>query len=206
MTCFACEREPARQCPRCGRPFCEEHGEDVCDACLHPASGVPSFTLYRGSLLALLIGTAVAVWLIVQPGGSESSSQALRPPVISPTAVARSGAGAPQTLVPVPGTPQTTTGTPGATGTQSPANTIPGPAGTPGAPPPGATPAAGATPPPAANTGSYTVVSGDSLSSICSQVKPASMSVTECVDRVVSLNRLADSASISVGQTLTVPR
>ncbi|HEX5368981.1 MAG TPA: hypothetical protein VFY10_06150, partial [Dehalococcoidia bacterium] len=56
MTCFACEREPTQQCPRCGRPYCNEHGEDVCDACLEPASGLPSFTLYRGSLLALLIG------------------------------------------------------------------------------------------------------------------------------------------------------
>src|SRR3954454_7676042 len=106
MTCFACEREPTRQCPRCGRPYCDEHGEDVCDACLHPGSGVPSFTLYRGSLLALMIGTAVAVWLIVQPAGGEGSSQALRPAVVSPTAVVRGvpaavTPGAPQTLVPV---------------------------------------------------------------------------------------------------------
>src|SRR3989304_5678982 len=53
LTCFACEREPTQQCPRCGRPYCDEHGEELCDACLEPASGVPSFTLYRGSLLAL---------------------------------------------------------------------------------------------------------------------------------------------------------
>ena len=84
MTCFACEQEPTQQCPRCGRPYCDDHGEDVCDACLEPSSGLPSFTLYRGSLLALLIGTALAVWLILQPPG-ETASSAVAPQVITPT-------------------------------------------------------------------------------------------------------------------------
>lgn len=223
MTCFACEREPTRQCPRCGRPYCDEHGEDVCDACLNPGSGVPSFTLYRGSLLALLIGTAVAVWLIVQPsGGDTSANQALRPQLVTPTAVARAVGGATPGAPPAqtPGAPQATplAGASGATPGAPPATT-PGapPAGTPR--PPGATPgpgttpapagtpgAAGGTPAPAAGTGSYTVVSGDTLSSICNQVKPASMSVSECVDRVVTLNRLSSSGEISIGQQLTVPR
>jgi nucleoid-associated protein YgaU len=211
MTCFACEREPVRQCPRCGRPYCDEHGEDVCDACLNPGSGVPSFTLYRGSLLALLIGTAVAVWLIVQPSGGESSAnQALRPQVITPTAVVRATQptpGAATGAPPAPVTPQagvpaaTTPGVPPA-GTPAPTTTgTPRPPGTPAA---GTTPAAGSTP--AANTGSYTVVSGDTLSSICNQVKPASMTVSECVDRVMALNRLTSPNEISIGQTLTVPR
>jgi nucleoid-associated protein YgaU len=215
MTCFACEREPTRQCPRCGRPYCDEHGEDVCDACLNPGSGVPSFTLYRGSLLALLIGTAVAVWLIVQPSGGESSAnQALRPQLVTPTAVARAVGGgtpgAPQLtpLASAPGAtpgaqPATTPGVPPA-GTPRPPGTTPTPGGTPAA---GATPgAAGGTPAPAAGTGSYTVVSGDTVSSICNQVKPASMSVSECVDRVVTLNRLSSPSEISIGQQLTVPR
>jgi hypothetical protein len=37
-------------------------------------------------------------------------------------------------------------------------------------------------------------------------VKPASMSVSECVDRVVTLNRLSSPSEISIGQQLTVPR
>src|SRR3954468_2159441 len=177
MTCFACEREPTRQCPRCGRPYCDEHGEDVCDACLHPSSGVPSFTLYRGSLLALLIGTAIAAWLILQPSNGESST-ALKPVVLTPTAVARGPAGTPppnQTVVtagtPALGTtPAVVATTPGAPTTPA-ANTTPPAATTPGAntTPPAGTPAAGATPAgtprpatPAAGTGSYTVVSGDS--------------------------------------------
>ena len=79
MTCFACESEPTQQCPRCGRPYCDEHGEDVCDACLEPASGLPSFTLYRGSLLALLVGTVLAVWLLIlQPPGGETNAASAR--------------------------------------------------------------------------------------------------------------------------------
>jgi len=220
MTCFACEREPTRQCPRCGRPYCDEHGEDVCDACLNPGSGVPSFTLYRGSLLALLIGTAVAVWLIVQPSGGETSAnQALRPQLVTPTAVARSVTGTTPGAAPVqtPGAAPATTpqaGTPNLTPGTAPATTpgaTPGapPAGTPrppGTPAAGTTPASGGTPAPAAGTGSYTVVSGDTLSSICNQVKPASMSVSECVDRVVTLNRLSSASEISIGQQLTVPK
>jgi len=216
MTCFACEREPTRQCPRCGRPYCDEHGEDVCDACLNPGSGVPSFTLYRGSLLALLIGTAVAVWLIVQPSGGETSgNQALRPQLVTPTAVARAIGATPGTPPAVAGAqptpPATGPATPGAGAATTPgaATGTPRPPGTPGAsttPGAGATPAAGTTPAPAAGTGSYTVVSGDTLSSICNQVKPASMSVSECVDRVVTLNRLSSPSEISIGQQLTVPK
>src|SRR6266508_916339 len=94
MTCFACEQEPTQQCPRCGRPYCDDHGEELCDVCLHPASGMPSFSLYRGSLLALLIGTALAVYVFLQPNSSEGES-ALRPIVITPTPAAVRGLSTP---------------------------------------------------------------------------------------------------------------
>lgn len=42
--------------------------------CLEPASGLPSFSLYRGSLLVLLIGAALAAWLILQPPGDSTSA------------------------------------------------------------------------------------------------------------------------------------
>jgi nucleoid-associated protein YgaU len=172
---------------------------------------VPSFTLYRGSLLALLIGTAIAAWLILQPSNSDSNT-ALKPIVLTPTAVARTGAGTPpaaQTLVPIqtlaPGTtPAVIATTPGVAATP-PAATTP-PAGTPAA---GTTPTANATvrpATPAANTGTYTVVSGDTLSTICGQVKPASMSTPDCVDRIVALNSLRSANDISIGQVLTVPK
>jgi LysM repeat protein len=185
ITCFACDKEPTQQCPRCGRPYCDDHGEELCDACLEPASGVPSFTLYRGSLLALLVGTALAVWLLVQPSNADEDSS--RPQVVTPTAVvgqattpdagATNGAGG----TPEGGTPAT----PSTTGTR--------PAGT---TTPGTTPPAGTT--------TYTVQSGDTLSGICQTVKPASMSVDECVTLVRSLNSLS-SDSIATGQTLRVP-
>lgn len=78
MNCYACANEATSQCKRCGRFYCDAHGDALCAECLKPASALPSFTLYRGSLLALLVGTAFALWLLVRPpGGSEESSPAL---------------------------------------------------------------------------------------------------------------------------------
>ncbi len=186
LTCFACDQDPEQQCPRCGRPYCSEHGEELCDACLQPASGVPSFTLYRGSLLALLVGTALAVWLLIQPGGGEGEG-AFRPLVVPPTSAAAAN------VTPEPGsTPdgpvvEATTTEPG------------GPAET-------ATPAQDGGPSQPENTTVYTVVSGDVLSAVCEQLKPASMSVSECLDQVVLLNGLSSPDDISIGEDLLIPQ
>jgi hypothetical protein len=154
---------------------------------------VPSFTLYRGSLLALLVGAALALWLIVQPSSGEGGS-ALRPVVATSTSAAS-------------GSLTTPAGSPGAAGTQ--------PATTPGTPRPGTTAAPGATAtrPPATGTagagttGVYVVVSGDSLSLICSDKirRPGAMTVTECVAEVRSLNGLTGD-NLEVGQNLRVPQ
>jgi LysM repeat protein len=178
MTCFACENAPTQQCPRCGRPYCDEHGEDVCDSCLQPASGLPSFTLFRGSLLALLIGTILAVWLLIQPPGGESN--------------------APQTGTIITPTPEASVETtPGLDATL-----IPG-----GSPVVVGTPDAGTTPGPTTSggTGTYTVEPGDTLSSICAAVAPA-LDADECVDEIVATNNLADASTINVGQELVVPQ
>jgi len=178
LTCFACENAPTQQCPRCGRPYCDEHGEDVCDACLQPASGLPSFTLYRGSLLALLIGTILAVWLLIQPPGGESN--------------------APQTgtvLTPTPEVSEDITPGPDSTLVLG------------GSPVPGTTPGPGGeeTPTSSGGTGTYTVESGDTLLSICGLVAPA-MDPDECVSQIVSANDLPDESTINVGQELVVPK
>ena len=89
MECYACSNEPTRQCRRCARVYCELHGGDLCGECLNPASSLPSFNLYRGSLLALLIGTAVALWLIVRPPGSGDSREVLITQA-TPTAIVQS--------------------------------------------------------------------------------------------------------------------
>jgi Tfp pilus assembly protein FimV len=152
----------------------------VCDACLHPSSGLPSFTLYRGSLYTLVIAVVLAVILLIQPPGGEGN--------------------APQAGTIITPTPQVQVNTtPQAGNTQTATNNTPAPGTT-------TQPNATATTAPAAGSGTYTVVSGDTLSSICERVKPATMSVPDCVDRIVSQNNLSSANDISVGDTLTTPR
>jgi LysM repeat protein len=74
MNCYACANEATSQCKRCGRFYCDAHGDALCAECLKPASALPSFTLYRGSLLALLVGTAFALWLLLRPPGDSEES------------------------------------------------------------------------------------------------------------------------------------
>ncbi len=64
MECFACDEDATRQCPRCGKPYCLDHGDGLCFDCLDPLSAVPSSAVFRTSLFALLAGlpaTALAV-------------------------------------------------------------------------------------------------------------------------------------------------
>src|SRR3990172_4538659 len=88
MECYACANQATRQCRRCARIYCELHGGDLCAECLSPASALPSFNLYRGSLLALLIATAVALWLIVRPPGSGDGREVVITQV-TPTSIVR---------------------------------------------------------------------------------------------------------------------
>src|SRR3990170_3751945 len=86
MVCSFCTAPATSQCRRCAKLYCDAHGDaTLCDACLDPASAVPSAAIYRGSLLALLIGTALAIWLLVRPPESASveppSVVATNPPV-----------------------------------------------------------------------------------------------------------------------------
>jgi hypothetical protein len=196
MTCFACEQEPTQQCPRCGRPYCDDHGEDVCDACLEPSSGLPSFTLYRGSLIALLIATGLAIFLILQPPGDDTNA------AFGPTLVTQQPATA---TVGVAVTTPPPNGTQAPQGTQTPQGTRPAGTTTPGANPTATRPA-GTSTPGASGSGTVTVASGDTLSSICDRVKPASMSNPDCVDFIVTQNNLTNANDISVGETLRVPQ
>jgi LysM repeat protein len=193
ITCFACENEPTQQCPRCGRPYCDDHGDELCAVCLQPASGIPSFTLYRGSLLALLIGSALAIWLLVRPPGSEGET-AIRPIVINATATAAGAIGEPPggaTQAPASTQPAGTTATPGTAGPAT-------------ATRPTGTATTNATPTTAAGGGSYTVVSGDTLSGICSARRP-NLNNSECVNQIVSRNGLSSPNDIAVGDVLQLP-
>ncbi|MSQ31240.1 MAG: LysM domain-containing protein [Dehalococcoidia bacterium] len=195
MQCFRCDQKAVQECPRCGALYCDDHGDALCARCADPVLAVPSYRVFRGSLLALLVGSLVAVWLLVLPPAGADQD---RPPTalagIVPTAGATprpsstpspaSTAAASATGTPRPtGTP-TATPTPTATATARPAATS-----TPAA----ATPA----PPPAVTT--YTVRPGDNLTGIAAQFNTT-------VDALQRANNISDPSQIQAGDRLTIPR
>jgi hypothetical protein len=179
MQCYACENEATRQCRRCARVYCELHGGDLCAECLSPTSTLPSFNLYRGSLLALLIATAIALWLLVRPpgsGGGEEVILADATPTARPTVVTS--------------TPEDETATPA---TVTPATTT-----TPGT----------AQPPPTETAGprTYIVQEGDTLLSIATANAPPGVDAFTYAQQIADASGLASlDAPINPGQTLILP-
>lgn len=122
MKCYSCEQDAVRECRRCGRLYCEDHGDELCAECLKPAGALPSYMLYRGSLLALLIGTGVALALLLRPPEEVGQSA---PAIIAATPTAAAAARTPTagpTVTPLPGA--TIVGTPAATATPTPGGAI----------------------------------------------------------------------------------
>ncbi len=111
MDCYACDNQATRQCRHCSRVYCEVHGDDLCAECLRPASALPSFNLYRGSLLVLLIGTAVSLWLLVRPPGTGDGEEVAL--AVTATAVVSAATETPD------GPALDSTGTPGLTPTST---------------------------------------------------------------------------------------
>lgn len=137
MDCYLCDNEASQRCPRCGNPYCGDHGEDLCADCLNPVNAAPSGAFFRASLLALLLGSVLALWLLVRPPGLPGDSSGIVIPEASPQ----------------PATPSPTitpTGTPVTSATAEP---TPTPTAVP-------TPTAEPTEEPPAPT-EYTVVEGD---------------------------------------------
>lgn len=165
------------ECPTCGRLYCQEHGEDVCLRCMSPEAATPSAMLYRGSLVALVIASAVTLFLIVRPPASKSTSSQVRT-VATPTEQAMPTATATPT-----GRAQRT-----AAATTSPAATA--------AASPAASQTPGATATSAAKT--YTVKSGDTLSSIA-----ASNNTT--VQAILDLNPDVNPSTLGIGTVLKLP-
>ena len=180
MNCYACANEATSQCNRCGRLYCDEHGDALCAECLKPTSALPSYTLYRGSLLALLVGSAFAIWLLVRPpGGSQESSPAALGPGRSATEQQQ-----PTQATPTPRIVRTGTASRVATPTPSPAATSTG--------------------------GQYTVQEGDTLYGIAATFVPADQDQTDFVLKVVALNSLGDPSQLDQivlhpGQVLRLP-
>lgn len=131
MHCFACQQEAARRCPRCSNPYCDDHGDSLCADCLSPVSAAPSGTVFRVSLLALLVGSVVALWFLIRPPGlpGESSgvivpdtpgSPAAEPSPIIPSPLA-------ETATPTPPPAEETPAPPAPTPTPTPEPEPPGP-------------------------------------------------------------------------------
>ena len=177
MECYACRNEAGRQCRRCARVYCELHGGDLCAECLSPASSLPSFNLYRGSLLALLVGTAIAIWLLVRPPGGDGDAQVLISEV-TPTSI----------VTAVLDTPTAADQTPRAT--RTPAALIT------------STPAPTATP----EVREYVVQSGDTLLGIAELFAPAGVEPLDFAQQIADLNGFAAiSDPIVPDQVLAIP-
>ena len=84
MDCYLCDQEATQRCPRCGNPYCSDHGEDVCADCLNPLNAAPSGTFFRASLFALLLGSVLALWLLIRPPGLPGESSGVIVPEPSP--------------------------------------------------------------------------------------------------------------------------
>ena len=180
MECYACENEATRQCRRCARVYCELHGGDLCGECLNPASALPSFNLYRGSLLALLVGSAVAIWLLVSPPGPGSGEPEIVLTDITPTAIVTEVS---ETVTPSTPTPRAT---PGPRDTPRPSPTVP--------------PAPTDTPEPR----TYEVQTGDTLIGIATEFAPPGVDPFDYADQIAAANGLSGDL-INPGQTLVLP-
>jgi len=84
MDCYLCDNEASQRCPRCGNPFCGDHGEDLCADCLNPVNAAPSGAFFRASLLALLLGSVLALWLLIRPPGLPGESTGVNVPEATP--------------------------------------------------------------------------------------------------------------------------
>ena len=199
VDCYSCEQPATNACKRCARPYCDDHGNATyCAGCLQPSSALPSFNLYRGTLLALLVGTAVAVFLILRPPGQTRGAAPVAVGKSTPTATAAGGTVQPTVAAK---TPETTT-TPDGTGTAEPGT--PGAAtGTPdGSATAGATPAGTVSP-----FNEHVVVSGDTLLGIAQDNLPPGDDVVKFAKAIAALNGLDyENPSLSIGETLLLPK
>ncbi|MFN8639809.1 MAG: LysM domain-containing protein [Dehalococcoidia bacterium] len=185
MDCYFCDAAAVQECARCGLLYCDSHGDALCQRCLDPMLALPSYRVYRGSLLTLLVGTVFAVWLLVAPLGAGDADG------------------------PVPPSISKVVGSPAATDTPAPrggvASNPSGPAGTAAGAPPA--PAATARPAEATSTAptTYTVQSGDTLVGIATKTLPPGKTVANFVIEIQEANGIQDPATIRIGQTLRIP-
>jgi nucleoid-associated protein YgaU len=153
---------------------------------LDPSLALPSPRVYRGSLIALLLGSAFAVWLLVLPpadADQDSPPASIGSIVGTPqaTATAEATATSEASATPV----VVTTATPVATAAAS------------------ATAAPTAEPTPQIVT--YTIVPGDTMLAIAEQFLPLGRELNEFAAEIAAVNGIGDITQIQVGQVLEIP-
>ena len=202
MTCYYCDAEAVQECPRCGALYCDEHGGALCQRCQDPASALPSYRVFRGSLVALLIGTLFALWMLIRPPASLDADGPLpgglagAAPTETATAVLEGEPSPP---------PEGETPPPEGTAEASPTveGTAEGTAEGTGTPEPTQTPeATPETPQPI----QHTVAPGETLISIASLYLPPGADPAAFVDQIAAANGITDPAALGVGQVLTIPQ
>lgn len=121
MSCYSCEREDTLRCSRCGNDYCSDHGSTLCASCLDPLNATPSTSAFRIALGGLLVGSVLALWLIIRPPSvpGETSDLIQSDPSATP-ALTPQGSGSPSTATPV-----AATNTPAPTPTEAPVTTAP---------------------------------------------------------------------------------
>ena len=156
---------------------------------LDPALAMPSPRVYRGSLIALLLGSIFAVWLLVLPPVGADRDQ---PPASIGGIVSGPDPTATATATPVSTATPTATATPDPTGTPEPTAT------------PTPTPEPTATEQPA-DTTTYTVRPGDTMFAIAELFLPAGRELNEFADEIAAANGIPNITEIQVGQVLEIP-
>lgn len=193
MNCYSCDATAVNACKRCARPYCDDHGNaSYCAECLQPASALPSFNLYRGALLVMLVGTALAVVLILRPPGETKGA--------APVVIGRSlptptvAGGSSQATVPARTPDETGTAAASATGTPA--------TGTPASGTTTVTPAGTASP-----FNEYVVQSGDNLFSIAQQFLAPGDDLKAFSIAIANLNGLDPvDPLLHIGQKLLLPK
>ena len=192
MQCYACGRETTQRCPRCAKPYCPDHGSNLCAECLDPVNAAPSRLPFRLALLGLLGGSVLALWLLIQPPSVPGeSSPAVRDEPTATPALTPAGAASPGAETP---TPVPTTTEPAGEGTPADVAT-PAPTGAPTEAP---TPVP-ETPPPAAGSIEYVVQEGDSWNGIAAAY---GLDATE----LAAFNGRVLDDFLSTGEVILIPQ
>ena len=152
----------------------------LCERCQDPALALPSYRVFRGSLIALLAGTAFAVWLLVRPTAITDADAPVPFTSVLPTATA--------TAEPADIEPTVDTSTPTPT------------------PTPAVIPESTPTPEPESpSVQVHTVAAGDTLLAIASQYLPAGKVLSDYTDELAAFNGITDQSAIVIGQEIQIP-